>query len=156
MREYSLPALSRRWVCCGDFADIAKNHCHAVCLCNLLTYLFPERQISFREVHKIVKNGPIFTLRKAKQLFCRKQLPLTTEKLRTVDELKTALSAGNPSMLLIANRLFDWHWILAVGFAESNGELFLRIADGWHPDCDRWYPVRKNAGWLSAHSIKKT
>ena len=156
-QEHSLPDLNRRWACCSDFADRAKNHCHAVCLCNLLSYLFPKQQISFSEVHKIVKNGPVFTLRKAKRLFSSYHLPLSAEKLRNYEDLKTALSHENPCMILMANHLCDWHWILALGFAETDdGQQFVRIADGWHPDCDRWYAVEKNAEWLAAYTIKKT
>ena len=60
-------------------------------------------------------------------------------------------------MILMANHLCDWHWILALGFAESaDGQQFVRIADGWHPDCDRWYAVEKNAEWLAAYTIRKT
>ncbi len=154
-REVALPGRKAPWLCCGDFAETAKNHCHAVCVANLLRYLFPERKISFGEVHDIIGNGPIFTLRKLKKLCRCRQLPLITKKLRSADELQAALSCGEPCMILVANHLCDWHWILAMGFAESDGELFLRIVDGWHADCEHWYPVKKNSGWLSAYSTRK-
>ncbi len=156
LTEYSLPDLDNSWLCCGDFSDVAKNHCHAVCVCNLIHFLFPECVISFEEVHNIIGNGPVFTLRKLKKLCRHSSLSIRCNKLYTEEDVKTSLSSGEPCIILVANHLCDWHWILAVGFAESDEETLLRIVDGWHTDCDRWYPVRKNHGWLAAYSMKKT
>ena len=153
----SLPHLNTAWVCCDDFRSSAKNHCHAVCICNLLRYCFPEQGFSFSEIHKRVGNGPVFSLQKMRKFCEEKQLPLTAEKLRSSKDLNAALADGHPCVVLMANRLWEWHWILVVGIAESaDGQQFLRIVDGWHSDCDHWYKIETAAPWLSAYQFIRT
>lgn len=146
-----LPAADTRFAVTGEFFDEAKNHCGAVCATNVLLYFralagvpvksTTERHRIFTAIHDVVGNGPIFSLQK--KISRCPFIAVRGKKLRSVQELVSALDHGCPCILLLANGLFDWHWVLCVGYltARENGQekLFLRLADSWTPVCNTIY-----------------
>ncbi|MBQ8599076.1 MAG: hypothetical protein IJ411_03060, partial [Oscillospiraceae bacterium] len=130
----NLPSLPPRWDCTGNHKQ-AKNHCAAVCVCNALLYFRQGTAAElFEHVHPQIGNGPVFFLRKAKRWF-------RYGKIRRFYELETALADGQPCALMISTPKHEWHWVLVVGCREyPDGSRWLRIADGWNREGERWYP----------------
>lgn len=144
VHSLALPGWEHSWAVTGDFPQ-AKNHCAAVCLTNaMIYYRLGGGEELFPPIHRRLGNGPVLSLRKAKRW-------LNLRKLRNIDRLKAALEQNHPCALMLALPNGEWHWVLALGWQESADErLYLRIADGWHREADRFYPVIPGSEWLSA------
>ena len=147
--DRNLPALPDRWDCTGDHNDCAKNHCAAVCICNALLYFRQgTAEELFEQTHQQLGNGPVFSLRKAKKWFCY-------HKIRCFCELETALADGQPCALLLSTSKHEWHWVLVVGCREyPDGSRWLRIADGWNKDGERYSHLLSDSDWLSCCALK--
>ena len=151
VRSRILPAADTRFAVTGEFFSEAKNHCGAVCATNVLLYFravagipvrsAAERHRIFAAVHDVVGNGPIFSLQK--KISRCPFIAVRGKKLHGIPELVSALDHGLPCILLLANGLFDWHWVLCVGYLiiRENGKekICLRLADSWTPFSDTLY-----------------
>ena len=173
-RERRIAPEASRFVTTGDFMEEAKNHCAAVCATNLLDIvqqkLVPEWEKEevgalFLRVHESMGDGPVFFFDRRLRRFFRKDfglrhhLTMESWKVRRFEEMKEALDAGLPCVLLLANDLFHWHWVLAVGYreyvsdpAEAGKEAkgFLRLADSWQRTADTFYRIGDGSRLLSA------
>lgn len=125
--DRSAPVPSHPFAVTGDFSGIAKNHCCAVTVTNLVLQGFAgpgwkaryhNTEELFRDVHRIVGNGPVFSMKKANRFLRENRLDGQFLKI-SKDALAPALSAGRPAALLVAASLFDWHWVLAVGIVPD-------------------------------------
>lgn len=146
----NLPALPLCWDCTGDHKNSAKNHCAAVCVTNARLYYRQGTTAElFPQVHQQLGNGPVFALHKAKNWFHLK-------KIRHFCELEAALSAGRPCALMLSTPKHEWHWVLVVGYREyPDGSRWLRIADGWNKDGERYYSLINDSDWLSCCALKQ-
>ena len=73
-------------------------------------------------------------------------------KLRTFEEIKNAINKKHPVGLLLMKNLFDWHWIMVVGYREyKSGQEYLRIVDGWNNTYNRFYKINNGS-----YCIRKT
>lgn len=134
----------------SDYDDIARNHCAATMMVNLMLERCGEEQVCrdlrelFWSIHGFIGNGPVLYLaRRANRylvsegisLICRQTSRRITERYprRLLDLAHREVTAGRPCALLVAASPLNWHWVLAIGM-ESNraGMVRLHIVDGWH------------------------
>lgn len=139
----------RVFVVTGDNADIARNHCAATMLANLMLCRYGEgavcrnRRELFRGIHRIIGNGPILRLdRRANRYLAGQGVPLVCRQInrrvaeapdRLVQLVQRELDAGRPCGLMVAESLWNWHWVLVLGAKlDPSGAVCFCIADGWH------------------------
>lgn len=114
-----------------------------------------QARMLFSTVHRVAGNGPVFSVtgrssrllqklgipgipKPIKKLRSRSGLPAAEAEHLSVSEImyekiRQEVDAGHPVALLVAAAPFDWHWILAMGYAEAEyGRHFLLILDNWH------------------------
>ena len=143
---HNLPSLPSRWFCTDDFKHLARNHCAAVCVMNVLLYF--RQKCPFECVHRHIGNGPVFSLRKAKAWF-------SLHKIHSVNQLESALSFGQPCAMMVSTPRHDWHWVLVTGIREyPNGSCWLQIADGWHSEDVRFCRLEREHDWLSCIALE--
>ncbi len=159
VKIHMLPCLSQDWCCTDDFKTTAKRHCFTVCICNLLLWYFRDKNLDkedlFYQLHMELGNGPIFRLRKAKKIFENEAFPLDTQSVSNIDQIQSALNNGQACPILLALKPWDWHWVLAVGWLEFEGDTYLLILDGWHTCADRLYKLEPGKEWLKAWTVKR-
>lgn len=134
----------------SDYADIARNHCAATMMTNLMLQRYGrapmcgDRRALFQRIHHFLGNGPVLRIvGKANRYLaqegissrCRQWnrhlLEASPERLLRVARYE--LLAGRPCALLVAAAPFRWHWVLAISMQEErDGAMSLLIADGWH------------------------
>ncbi|MCM1299535.1 MAG: hypothetical protein NC203_08155 [Firmicutes bacterium] len=149
--EKTIPLNSSKLAVTGDFNNIAKNHCGAVCALNIASVLSqkePRLLIegdcvkSFKAIHKIIGSGPTPSIAKGLSAYARRcgaSLKYQSE-IKCFEDIKDAADRGNPCGILLANAPADWHWVMCVGYREyQNEDGFIRICDGWHRNADRFY-----------------
>ena len=109
-----------------------------------------ERE-SFISIHKIVGNGPVVSLKnKIKLYFSTRGYILGDNKLNSFQDIKNSIDKGYPVGLLLMRNLFDWHWIMAIGYRVYNsGEKYLRVVDGWHNTYDNFYRINYGSYCIS-------
>lgn len=135
----------------SDYADIARNHCAATMLTNALMRCCPAyagsrgaRQV-FREIHRIVGNGPVLWLSpRANRYLRRAGLPISCVQVNRrpgrggcaalLAVMRAALADGRPCAALVAASILHWHWILVLSIEYDHaGDASLLISDGWTP-----------------------
>ncbi len=145
----------------GDFIDLAKNHCGAVFTTNLFIFLGGLKSLSaeglldiFKKVHKIIGNGPVlFLSRKSRRLFYENEISLHYTRIKSTSEVKDIIQQNLPSGMLLMKSLFNWHWVMIVGYrAYENGDFYYKIMDGWTRDRERYY--RPDSGSKCIMKIK--
>lgn len=145
-----ISALCTAWAVTGDFSAVAENHCAAVAVMNLALYFAaggrpelkkPSYGDTFAAVHKAVGNGPVFRLTgRAKRYFANCGYVLASRPLGDYGGIRAAVNNGHPCVLLLADGLLQWHWVLAVGCREyAGGGEYIRLVSGWHRAADRFY-----------------
>lgn len=134
----------------GDYADIARNHCAATMMTNLMLVHYGEdpgcrdRRALFRDIHRFIGNGPVLHIAgRANRYLRENRIPMTcaqrnrhlTERDpgRLITAAQEELHAGRPCGLLVAASPLQWHWVLAIAAErDTAGATSFRIADGWH------------------------
>ncbi|MBO5999886.1 MAG: hypothetical protein J6P87_09375 [Lachnospiraceae bacterium] len=153
----------------GDFAAVARNHCGAVCASNVLLSLTsrapeipsgqPAAGAVFDVMHRIIGNGPVFTLnrgiKKGASAFGK---VILSERAASRPDIIYALDRGMPVALLLSNSLFDWHWVLCVGYRRyplsAGGQTYLRLANSWQPSADVFYLPGEGSRILSGRAYR--
>ncbi len=159
--EKTIPLNNLNFACTGDFNDIAKNHCGAVCALNIVLILSQKEMLSmgesslekFREIHKIIGNGPTPSIARGLLKYAQSHgVKLNYQSdIKSFEDVKAAIHRGNPCGILLANAVLDWHWVTCVGYREyQNGEKYIRIADGWSKAASRFYKLNTGSAWISA------
>lgn len=150
------------WITTGYTNDLAKNHCGATAVTNLAIYydkmgyemlkINDSKLETFKEIHKIIGNGPVLTIAQgAKKYFKARGYDLSKSSLNSFDEIKIAIDNNQIIGILLSNGIFDWHWVLAIGYREyENGENYLRIINGWNNTSDIFYKINSGALLFSA------
>ena len=173
-----------RWAVTGDFPDLARDHCCATMFTNYLIYLEGrglyhgsargDLRSLFRTVHSVIGNGPVLNIRgKSRRLFGRNHIPASAVPVnhlrsrRGIDQERNLSSTeimyrrirgeilqGSPVALLVAAAPLDWHWVLAMGFAEFEyGRHGLLILDNWHRDGFQIYLPDEGCRVISATAL---
>lgn len=149
-KEGELSSLSGiRWAKTGDFNKFAKNHCAAVLVTNLALYyekigyvrlIENNLQNTFKSIHKQVGNGPkLFIAKDAKIYFHQRGYKLRTNTFRSFNAIKKSTGQNHPLGLLLTAGLFEWHWVMVVGWLETDSGLkYLKIVSGWDSK-NIWY-----------------
>lgn len=147
------------WVATKDFNNIAKNHCGAVAVTNIIMYLDKKYRVKeksnkliFRKVHKTIGNGPIFNITYGLKAYYKSLgKDLTIYKVKNVSEYKRAIHNNMPVGILVANGVKGWHWIVGIGYRQyKNGELYFIVKDGWTKKANRYYMINKGSRLLTA------
>lgn len=142
----------------SDNKDLAKNHCGATAATNLGHYYIRDldQDSLFKKFYSEIGNGPVFFIaKKIQRTF--KDLGKDVEYFSTRDlgEIKDALDQNHMGILLLANGLFDWHYVIVLGYRlYENEELYLIIMDGWTKDRRRFYKINSGSLLLSASFYK--
>lgn len=148
------------WVVYDDFNDIANNHCAAVAVTNMALYFAEQgysnlyqgsNRLTFVDVHNILGNGPVGLVGfsgGADEYFSNCGYTLQSNGVEGFDGLVTAVKKGRPVAILLADGIFEWHWILGVGWRsyDTVGGDYIQIMNGWNRDVDRFY--RESSGSL--------
>lgn len=150
------------WAVTKDYIDKAKNHCGAVLVTNLALYFSAKgynnllvnnsKDDTFVAVHRIVGNGPIISLtKKARKFFNERAYALEYEGVKSYKDMKDAIDKGQPLGLLLSSGIFNWHWIMVVGWKEDTSQRsYLRIVDSWNRTDERFYKVDSGSRlWLA-------
>ena len=148
-----LPALPERFAVTGDFDDLARNHCCATMVTNLLllknassdsAVSFPELRELFIRVHRKIGNGPILYLpRRGRNAFTLNNRSFTYRKLQPgrncdrsdslfASDIRQAINTGHPLALMLADSLSQMHWVTVVGCFDHGEEFYLELQDSWH------------------------
>ena len=184
--ERILPdAKTMRFATTGDYSQIAKNHCGAVCASNVLLCLgggtdlhrapasakgtlsaedLPEqseqsllRNRVFSIMHRLMGNGPVFTLNGSIKKGARDLgFLILSERASSRPDIIRSIDNGKPVALMLANGIFDWHWVLCVGYRRYplayGGKTYLRLANSWSPEADVFYVPGEGARILSGRA----
>ena len=164
--EEELPLLAEvTWAKTSNYNDEAKNHCGAVFVTNLALYysvlgydnlLSDNLKDTFSTIHTIVGNGPkVFLARNASSFFSQRGYDLKHSTFRSHEKIKEAIVEGFPMGLLVSAGLFQWHWVMVVGFRHyASEELYVRIVTGWDSKKTKYYKLGSGSSWWSATSYR--
>ena len=155
------------WAVMYKFNDIANNHCAATLITNLCIYfqkqgysgLLIDNSIrkTFEYIHQVVGNGPVFTTAKAaKRYFAKCGYLLNYRMIYNYESIKEAIDLGMPIGILLAEKPFEWHWVLGVGYLESSDKKFIWIINAWQNSDDSLYMLNHGSKFISAvkYSVK--
>lgn len=146
------------WLTTGRFNN-ANNHCAATTSTNLDIFFtkinyFSDEDI-FDEHHKLIGNGPVLWFaNKTKKILKNKHIKLKnkTHFFNKINHIKENIDKGNISTLLLSEALFNWHWVICVGYVEmTNNETILIIVDNWH-NTTRYYRPNIGSRFISTTS----
>ncbi len=150
------------WLTTAEFQAKAHNHCGAVTAANIAlfynaseAYNFETEQSNhqiFYAIHQIMGDGPIIRMAKPLSKFFRQHnTALHYRGVKDYNQLKKAIDNNHICTILLMNALFDWHWVLAVGYRQyANGDKYIRIVDSWHNSINRYYKLRAQTKWWAA------
>lgn len=150
------------WITTGYTYDLADNHCGATAVVNLALYfdklgynklkINNSKMDTFKSVYKIVGDGPVLTIyRGARKYFRERGYKLCKSKIDSFNEIKNAIDNNYIVGILLSNGILDWHWVLAIGYREyENGDIYMRIINGWDNTADIFYKINSGAFWFSA------
>ena len=155
-----LPVSGIRFATTGDFAAVARNHCGAVCASNVLLCLGGGRSSDsiFSVMHKMIGNGPVFSLNRGIKKGARVLgSVIFSERASSRRDIISAIDRGMPAALLLSNSLFDWHWVLCVGYrrypVSVGGNIYLRLVNSWQDSPDTFYLPGKGSRILSGRAF---
>ena len=150
----NVPLSDISWATTSEFNEHAYYHCGAVCITNLCLYFVSrgrrnlfvknDKSATFDAVHSFVGNGPKLTVAYAARRFFRtRYYRLKHRQVKNFSEFAEAIAADRPVALLLAESLFNWHWVVALGWRKyESGEIYLRIVNGWENSSERFYLVQ--------------
>lgn len=165
----TIPYCNLEWMTTSDFAgkkdnngNLIKDHCGSVAVSNLALYfgtrgytnlLKSNNFETFKAVHSYVGNGPVLSITdKAKKYFKDCGYTLNSAPNDSLSSVITAIDNGRPCGFLLENSLFNWHWILVVGYRIGNtsGKTYCTIVDGWNKKANRYYRLNEGSSWISS------
>lgn len=153
------------WAEMDKFSDIAKNHCGPTFITNLAIYfesqgykgLLIDNDVrkTFEHIHKMTGNGPVvMTAGTAKRYFAQRGYILKSNQVDSFEEIKEAIDHGMPVSLLIVESLFSWHWVMGVGYLDSDEYDFVRIINAWEDTNERFYLVNKSSLFFASRKYQ--
>lgn len=155
-------ASSTSWITMSDTSHLADKHCGATAATNIALYYanrgYNNLKINnseidtFKAVHKIIGNGPVMMIAEGtKQYFKDRGYSLSASSVDDFSNMKSAADNDEIQGVLLADGIFNWHWILAVGYRQYNsGGDYMRIVNGWDNTIDIFYKVNSGSVWISA------
>lgn len=152
------------WITTVETSGLASRHCGAVAATNTFLYMNSlendrekhlEKKEIFKSLHKMIGNGPVFSLdNNLKKFFKKLGYNLKSKKIKSIDQYKSEIDNGSVILILIARGIVEWHWVLGVGYIDyGDGNFYAQIIDGWHNSTDKFYKIKNNNSWLSAKSF---
>lgn len=152
-----------KWAKTSQFNNPAKNHCGAALVTNLALYYsksgydrLNENKIedSFSTIHNHVGNGPKLLLsQKANLYFKQRGYDLKYTSFRSHDGIKKSISENKPLALLVCAEVFEWHWVMVVGWVQDESkDFYVKIVTGWDSKTLKYYKLGRGSCWLFATS----
>lgn len=148
------------WMTTSQFSS-AHNHCAATTSTNIdifytrLNY-FSHNDI-FDEHHDWIGDGPVLWFaNKTKKILRNKNINLKSRTyfFNKIERIKENIDNGNISTLLLTEALFNWHWVICVGYIEmEDGETVLIIVDNWNIST-RYYIPNKGSKFICTTSYR--
>ncbi len=146
-----------------------QNHCGAVCCANIAKLFYEagwkkalideDPQKTFFDLHGRIGNGPVLSLKGGlEEYFSLRGFTLHSRSVGDYENLCREVDAGHPVAVLLSAGLFQWHWVLAVGWFEirssekAEPRRFIRITDNWNPEADRAIEIQKGALWVAGRA----
>lgn len=151
--EFRIPVIPERIAITGDYFEIADNHCAAICTMNTLLLMRQHGKGDirrhrfgndflqiFKDIHKIVGNGPIiFYKPKFNRFFRSKGSKVHVVPISSFSDIEATIRDKTPVPMMVNAGITHWHWILVVGIRKyMNGDIYLNILDGWNKRNDRY------------------
>ncbi|MCL1914790.1 MAG: hypothetical protein FWG10_13175 [Eubacteriaceae bacterium] len=155
-------ARSTSWATTGSYNAFAKNHCAAVLATNLALYFahigYPQLKenntidATFFSLYKLIGNGPVARLApKAARYFSGKETILNYKPVHSQKLVAEAIDNNRLCSVLISDCLFNWHWVICVGYVRyKSGRFFMQVVDGWNDTVDRYYEPNSGSAWMYA------
>lgn len=151
------------WATSSKFSDRAKNHCAATAVTNLSIFyankgyknLFVDGDIykTFMSVYYYIGNGPrIIIANDIKKIFKKRGYDIDILYCRKFEDIKNSIDNNRPVLLLLADKLFSWHWVMGLGYYESDNK-YVRIVDGWNNSSDKFYKFNGEIKFLYGLSV---
>lgn len=152
------------WATSSKFSDRAKNHCAATAVTNLSIFyankgyknLFVDGDIykTFMSVYSYIGNGPrIIIANDIKKIFKKRGYDIDILYCRKFEDIKNSIDKNRPVLLLLADKLFSWHWVMGLGYYESDKNKYVRIVDGWSNSSDKFYKFNGEIKFLYGLSV---
>lgn len=149
------------WMVTNRFKT-AKNHCASTTSTNLDIYFsklnYLDDQDIFNEHHKIIGNGPVIKFDgNTKKILKNKAVNVESNLIffNKMAKIKAAIDRGNVCIFLLSEALFNWHWVICVGYQEmKNGDTIFTIIDNWH-NFTRYYQPGKGSSLVYAVEFTK-
>ncbi len=143
--DVRLEQLPAEFAVTSDYDPEARNHCAAVTATNISLILSPPANArtkealgriahrSFTSIHNRIGNGPILNLeRRIMRYYTEAGIPIRCRRLPDTAAIPSALMQNHPAALLLADSLFQWHWVTVIGQLSWPDDTVLIIADSWH------------------------
>ncbi|MBO4497949.1 MAG: hypothetical protein J5739_07075 [Lachnospiraceae bacterium] len=155
------------WADMDDYNDIAHGHCGATTVTNM-ALLFANRGYSnlkvnnnkrdtFIAVHDIVGNGPQYSIAyDTIDYFEERGYALDFNTVGTQTQYISAIDNDMPCEILLAAGVFDWHWVLGVGYRSYNIDgFFMQVNTNWGTGINTFYkPGGSGAVWIDSSAFE--
>lgn len=149
------------WITTNQFRN-AKNHCASTTSSNLDIFFskinYFSKEDLFREHHDRIGNGPVIGFaNKTKKILNKKNIQIESKRfyLNKIENIKRIIDEGSPAVLLLSEALFNWHWVICIGYIETfENEIVLLIIDNWNKRL-RYYIPGKGSILISVNEFKK-
>lgn len=150
MLDFDLASLSIT----SDFDGTGlNNHCAFTTATNIMK-MMGFTGVSFDEVYKYIKSGPIvFFEPRVKRIIKKRQTSVNVKHRympRTMDMVH-AIDEGHITAMLLIESAVSAHWVLVMGYAVKGDEIYLKVFTNWYHDT-RYYKVGK--GSLAVFSLE--
>lgn len=144
------------WLVTSDFKN-AKNHCAATTSTNLDIFFNKINYFSKQDIfdihHSLIGNGPIIGFSKKTKTIINKYHNVESNMILIdkVNKIKKAVDNNKISTLLLSEALFNWHWVICVGYIEllDDSVIFI-IIDNWNR-FTRYYKPNKGSLFVSGN-----
>ena len=141
-----------------DIGDADKNHeaNNKTSFKNLAESKYMSNKKLFEEVHKFVPNGPVLRIiSKGKKFFRQLNLKLSSKFIRRKSKYIATIEANKPVALLLIDGVFNWHWVLGIGYLiDADGQFYYRIIDNHNRKNTSYYIENKGSLYLYGRSLE--
>ena len=105
-----------------------------------IIYLLQDRDVA---QFQLIPDCPQMFIAPGAKSYCSSRgYILNSSSVGSYSGFVDAIAADRPCALLLANELFDWHWVLVVGWHTYTGsECYVRIVTGWDQTSTYFYRI---------------
>jgi hypothetical protein len=158
------------WGTTGEFAGLsgAKNHCGATAGFNIVQYyrirygqsdlMKSTRADTFKAIFAKTGDGPITFLQLCPGLDRYIQdrpgnSSLSYSSNGGWSNIKASIDKSKMTTILLAAGIFDWHYVLGVGWRKYANSNYIRVQDGWENSVDTFIHSDNLVGSYITHVL---